>query len=343
MSIAHSDSRMTATAFQVHLPERMRVLYVSSEQRTGEWLAEAFAADSASEVMLEEAISGPAALARLQDEIFDVVLVSHDPDQFDALDFVEGLRAGGSEEPMIVLGHENEQDMLALCYEVGADGYVCVDTGTTRNLIWTSARAIQHHQLIRESRRIMQADRQRLLHEHQETDRLLDQQRSLVDHLDSQSDGHLDSQSDGHLDSQSDGESAMADAKRPARQPPDDLPEPLVGHYRHMLRTYVIMGSGDLAEEMKGLAARLVDQGVDARQAMQLHLYVLEELVRGLGNRSARHVLSRGDRLALEVMAYLAEGYRERLLETLDPPRQQWLPGLDVAACMAPAASPTDE
>jgi DNA-binding NarL/FixJ family response regulator len=314
MSIAHSDSRITAAALRVHWPERMRVLYVTNEQRTGEWLAEAFAADSASEVALEETFGAPAALARLQDEIFDVVLVSHDPDQFDALEFVEGLRAGGSEEPMIVLGHENEQDMLALCYEVGADGYVCVEASTTRNLIWTAARAIQHHQLIRESRRIVLADRQRLLHEHQETDRLLEQQRSLVEHLDSQRD----------------------DERHPARQPPDDLPEPLVGHYRQMLRTYVIMGSGDLAEEMKGLAVRLVDEGVDARQAMQLHLYVLEELVRGLGNRSARHVLSRGDRLALEVMAYLAEGYRERLLQTLNPPRQRWLPGVDVVATCTP-------
>ena len=327
MSIAHSESRVTAAAFRVHLPERMRVLYVTNEQRTGEWLAEAFAVDSASEVMLEEAVGAPAALARLRDEIFDVVLVSHDSDQFDALDFVEGLRAGGSEEPMIVLGHENKQEMLALCYEVGADGYVCVDTSTTRNLIWTSARAIEHHQLIRESRRIVQADRQRLLHEHQETDRLLDQQRSLVEHLDSQIEGEI----------------TIPGANCPARKPPDDLPEPLVDRYRQMLRTYVIMGSGDMAEEMKHLAARLVDEGIDARQAMQLHLYVLEELVRGLGNRSARHVLSRGDRLALEVMAYLAEGYRERLLQTLNPPQQRWLPGVDVAACMAPLERPIDE
>ena len=136
--------RPNAAAWQ-RLPPRMRVLYIATRQRTGGWLAEAFAADSASKVVLEEAVGMAAGLARLRDDVFDAVLVSHDADELNALDLIEGYRAGGSDEPIIVLGTQSEQEMAALCYEVGADGYVCVHTATTRNLIWVIARAVQRH------------------------------------------------------------------------------------------------------------------------------------------------------------------------------------------------------
>ncbi len=63
----------------------MRVLYVTSYHRTGGWLAEAFAADSAVDVVLEEAVGVAAGMARLRDEIFDAVLISHEPGELDAL------------------------------------------------------------------------------------------------------------------------------------------------------------------------------------------------------------------------------------------------------------------
>ncbi len=56
------------------------------------------------------------------------------------INLVEGYRAGGADEPIVVLGTESEQEMAVFCYEVGADGYVCVNTATTRNLIWVVVR-----------------------------------------------------------------------------------------------------------------------------------------------------------------------------------------------------------
>jgi hypothetical protein len=64
---------------------------------------------------------------------------------------------------------------------------------------------------------------------------------------------------------------------------------------------------------------------------MQLHVQVLEELVQGLGNRSARHVMNRADLLALEVLGHLADGYRARYHERRHPPRQLLLAGFDEA------------
>ena len=152
---------MSATASAVDLPHvgglpaRIKVLYITTTLHTGDWLAEALAADSASQILLEEVVGEAAALARLRGEVFDAVLLSHEPGELDALDLVEGLRAGGNEDPMIVLGSAPPQQVDALCYETGADDYCCIGETTVRGLLWKFGRAIQQHQLLRENRKLV--------------------------------------------------------------------------------------------------------------------------------------------------------------------------------------------
>ena len=45
--------------------------------------------------------------------------------------------------------------------------------------------------------------------------------------------------------------------------PIDCLPSELISHYRELLRTYVIMGSGNLTGELKRLAELLVIAGLE--------------------------------------------------------------------------------
>jgi hypothetical protein len=312
------------------MPTRMKVLYVTTLHRTGGWLAEAFAADCAAEIWLKEAVGVTAGLANLRDEVFDAVLVSHEPGVLDALDLIEGLRAGGNDEPMIVLGVTPSAEMAAMCYEVGADAYCCVAETTTRSLLWTFARAIERCQLVREHRRLVQMEQQRLAHEHQEAERLLSEQRALIAELELIRDGNTDcveSMEQGAASTE--GESTSYSMLRvPCSQPTHcDLPDRLVSHYREMLRAYVVMGAGNLADEMTTLASLLADANVSAQRTMQLHVHVLEELIGSLGNRSARHVMNRADLLVLEVMAHLADGYRRRYHDRCYPPQQLALPG----------------
>jgi hypothetical protein len=105
------------------------------------------------------------------------------------------------------------------------------------------------------------------------------------------------------------------------------LPAELIAYYRELLRTYVIMGSGNLADEPKRLVELLVTIGLNARQTVAIHLQVLEELLQGLGARSGRHVMNRADLLLLEVLLHLAEGYRCRYQDHICPPTQRLLPG----------------
>jgi hypothetical protein len=79
-----------------------------------------------------------------------------------------------------------------------------------------------------------------------------------------------------------------------------------------LLRTYVIMGSGNLAAEIGKLAELLAQAALSPRQVLNLHLERVERLVRGLGNRSTRHVMSRADLLVLELMVHLGEAYLRR-------------------------------
>ncbi len=310
------------------LPARMKVLYITTLHRTGGWLAEAFASDSAAQILLEEVVGVTAGMARLRDEVFDAVLVSHEPEVLDALDFVEGLRGGGHDHPVILLGSAPAHQVDALCYEVGADDYCCVAETTVRGILWKFARAIERSNIVRENRRLVQAERQRLQQEHQEAERLLDQQRALIDDLET-----LHSESGASTAAADQVEEALDDClartATASAESPVALPEALVSHYDDLLRTYVIMGVGNLAEEMNELAQLLAAWGISAQRAMQLHVQVLEELVQGLGNRSARHVMNRADLLVLEVMGHLADGYRALYQERRTPPRQLTLPGFD--------------
>ena len=333
-----AETPSSGQAIRGGFPARIKVLYVTTPHRTGGWLTEAFAADGAVQIVLEEVIGVTAGLARLRDEVFDAVLISHEPGLLDALDMIEGLRAGGNREPMIVLGAQPPQDVDALCYEVGADDYCCVEETTVRGLIWKFTRAIERHQLQRENRRLLQAERQRLQQEHHEAQRLLEQQRALISDLEVMQEAeepqtvassHATNGSRSHDPTEEETERTKVAEPTAAQCHTQQLPEALVVHYRELLRAYVVMGAGNLAEEMSHLAELMAMSGISAQRAMQLHVVVLEELVQGLGNRSARHVMNRADLLVLEVMGHLADGYRQRYCERRNPANQRLLPGFE--------------
>lgn len=316
-----SGNKLPATPWG-ELPPRMRVLFITGHDRTGGWLAEAIAVDSAAEVVLEEAHGMAAGLVRLRDEIYDAVLVSHEPAELDALDLLDAVRTGSrGEQPILVLGEAPEAEMDALCYEAGADAYVCVRLTTTRTLLWRIARAMEHHRLLAENRRLRGEQRHRLELEHDEAVRLLRQQHDLVRSLQQIARDAVPPLESNRAGAQA-APAEMPNGPHPPlpSRPPGELPQdasaclsvPLVGRYRELLKAYVVMGSGTLAEEIRRMTRLLVAADATAQQAMMVHLRVLEEMVRGLGSRSARHVMSRADLLILELMINLAESYREQ-------------------------------
>ena len=260
------------------LPARLRMLQVSDSARAEDWLAEALAADRATAVQIEQATGAEAALARLRDEVFDAIVVHHVPGCFDALDLAEAIRGLGVEEPLVVLGDADSVDLAAQVYEIGGDAYLCAASVSTRTLLWTIGRAMEHRSLARENRRLAQCEQNRLCQEQDDARRLLADQRALV----------------------------QAARQTPVREAPAELRE----HYCQLLRTHVIMGAGNLGEEIGALAHMLAGARMTAEEALAVHLDALEELIRGLGNRSARHIMTRADLLALDLLCRLTESYR---------------------------------
>jgi CheY-like chemotaxis protein len=261
------------------LPPQLRVLFIRGPSRPGGWLADALASDRACEVFLEEAAGATEGMSCLRDDRFDTILVSHVPGELDALELLDAFRTGSSaDQPIIVLGEESEHEMAALCYEVGADAYLCMHTTTTRALLWQIARATERHRLITDHRQLERSQSQRHKWEHDEAVRLLAQQRSLADH-------------------------------DPARSIPA-LPTWLAVELRQLLRIYVVMGAGSLGDDVQQLATRLGQNGITARDALRALLGAAEEMVHGLGNRSARHLLNRTHLLTVELLLRLNETHQ---------------------------------
>jgi len=315
------------------LPSHWRTLYICDRSRTGAWLVESFAAESPAEVEVHEAPGRTAGLARLRDEIFDVIFISHNPPELDALELTVAYRTGGTDEALIILGRQSEQELAVPCYEAGADGYVCVSTATSQVLIWTALRAVQRCHLTRQNRRFQQSELQRLQREREEALRVLLHQKRLI--------------------REQPGKSSEKHGSQPARNPepaaplgtenlcehlsqfelpePPELPAKLIAHYRELLRAYIIMGSGHLGSELCELAEVLATAGLSAGEVMHLHLYVAAEVIRGLGSRSTRHVITRANLLVMEVLLQLAEAYRLRYRDASRPPIQLFFPQFERA------------
>lgn len=275
-------------------------MYVTTSDSSQAWLTELLAADRVMAVAIEACFGSPQALGRLREEPFDIVIVQHAPPELDAVDFVEAHRSTGADDPLVVVGRQPDYLVAPLCYEVGADAYLMFEAATARQLIWTLGRAIQWHALVRENKRLVELDRKRARLEHNEAERLLDQQRGLLDGLQELSVPNDFAASDPSA------------APAPMSGDAVCVPTPLATAYRDLLRAHVIMGAGNLGTETASLADSLAAIHVSAPRLMQLHVHVLEETLRGLGGRSSRHVMARADLLVLELMAQLAERYRLR-------------------------------
>lgn len=156
--------------------------------------------------------------------------------------------------------------------------------------------------MLQEIDRLATADRRRLVRERDEADYLLSQQRRILTALEQFASPAAAAQSN-----------VISPASIPFSAPHRiRLPAEFDDYYQELLRTYVIMGSGNLAAEIGKLADLLAQAQLTPREVLDLHLERVERLVRGLGNRSTRHVMARADLLALELMVHLGECYQHR-------------------------------
>ncbi len=311
---------------QSRLPPRLRLLCVGPQEPSWVSIMLQLDAEGCLEPQFRWVSSSNEALTLLRDESFDCVLISDAlsptagltssiPSECDgdALRLLRAIRASGCDEPIVLVASSiNDERWTELCHK-DCELLVTPNLWESLALVPMIKRAVSRVEQSREHRRLATANHRRLVRERDEAEHLLKQQRQIIQELEilarpaSEQTEFATIQTDGYPSLST---ASQADTPQSRIQ----LPNEINGYYHELLRTYVIMGSGNLGSEIAKLAELLVVAGVSPREALQLHLKRVESLVGGLGNRSTRHVMARADLLALELMIHLGECCQRKLL-----------------------------
>jgi DNA-binding NarL/FixJ family response regulator len=287
------------------LPTRLRLLCVGSVEPS--WVSLTLQLDALGcvEPNFKWVSTANEALALLRDESFDCLLVRMNPGTpgpaDDPLTLARAIRAGGCADPIVIVTVTTDDETWAEALRLNVDLLVSAKGWESSALVPAIQRAVERGRMLHEIDRLTSADRRRLVRERDEAEYLLTQQRQILVALE-----HLAG------DAPSDDATAQRAESRVAAER-FKLPPEFDEYYQELLRTYVIMGSGNLVAEIVKLADLLSLAGLSPREVLDLHLARVEKLVRGLGNRSTRHVMTRADLLALELMIHLGECYQRQL------------------------------
>ena len=303
------------------LPPHLRMLLICASEPNGARLADSLIHEYMDRFSVFEAIGAVTALSRLRDEIFDVVLICHAPGELDAVSLIDACRGSGCEEPLLVISEDGDPELADACHESGADAFLHESATTPPGLLRAIGTVVRSHRLTRENRRLRTTDQQRQQRELEEVHRLLDEQKRLLGLCNDDESGTKSCEGINPTDTWTHSESQETEGP--------SIPAALVGHYRELLRTHIMMGVGTLGSELGDLAELFASARISARHTAQLHLAVLEELVLGLGSRSSRHVMTRADLLLTEVLIRIAEAYRRRYETSVHRPVQRLLPGFE--------------
>ncbi|HEY3968201.1 MAG TPA: hypothetical protein VGM05_26800 [Planctomycetaceae bacterium] len=293
------------------LPTRLRLLCVGSVEPS--WVSLTLQLDALGcvEPNFKWVSTANEALGLLRDESFDCLLVRINPTRpglgDDPLSLARGIRAGGCADPIVIVTVAIEDATWTEALRLNIDLLVSAKGWESSALVQSIQRAVERGRMLHEIDRLAAADRRRLVRERDEADYLLTQQRRILTTLEQ----FAAPVENAHSTRGEDPASAAPQAADRLR-----LPREFDDFYQELLRTYVIMGSGNLAAEIGKLAELLAQAGLTPREVLDLHLERVERLVRGLGNRSTRHVMARADLLALELMVHLGECYQRRSVAT---------------------------
>lgn len=289
------------------LPPGLRLLCVGKQQPS--WVGLALELDAAGchDPVLRWVSTGNETLTLLREESFDCLILA-DAEDTEVLSLLDALRSAGCDDPVLLLVPAAGEELLLAAHHLQAETIATNLGWASRVIVPSVQRAIQRNHLERENHRLAVADRRRLLRDRDEAEQLLHQQRQILRGLEQLA--FVDENEP--VDATQDDCSIPHGRSRPAQNGELDLPLEFDHYYQELLRTYVIMGSGHLGGEIAKLADLFALAGYGPRQALELHLHRVEQLVSGLGNRSTRHVMSRADLLALELMIHLGESYQRR-------------------------------
>ena len=256
--------------------------------------------------------SASEAMTLLRNESFDCIVVecwptNHDDVELDASDLVHAIRASGCGDPIVLLTRQPDDGLTVEACNSHCEILVSAALWSSRALVNVIQQSIRLMETARQNHHHVVANHRRLVRERDEADHLLRQQRDIIRELEAITQGTASTD----VNEIADPAIASGESEHTRNSRSLQIPEKIKTYYHELLRTYVIMGSGSLAGEISQLASGLAEVGLSPRDTLSLHLEQVEHLVSGLGNRSSRHVMSRADLLALELVIHIGECYQQ--------------------------------
>lgn len=275
----------------------MRLLCLDPQEPSWTGLAMSLESQFGRPLRLRWCGSPTEALALLRSEQFDCILVAclrqgrefwtrNRPSQF-----VRAVRSMGCSDAILVLYDDCWNDELTHLAELDCEVMCSAGGWQATSLASWMHRSIQRHDTLREYQRLSVRDSRRTTWEREESLQQLQQQRETAARF-------FDRAS-------ADGATTRMHGLQAS------IPDRVRDYYVELLRTYVIMGSGNLSEDLAHLAHGLATAGVSMSEAFVLHLDCLTRLIEGLGSQSLRHILTRANLLAIEVLLNMGRERRE--------------------------------
>lgn len=257
------------------------------------------------------------AMKLLRNENFDCIVIecwptNLDDVKWDASDLLHAIRSSGCSDPIVLLTQQPDDGLTVEACRSHCEILVSSALWSSRALVNVIQQSIRLMETTQQNHHHAVANHRRLVRERDEADHLLRQQRDIIRELEAITQVSSEPETDHATDLSAANDEA---AQRASRNRALKIPEKIKTYYHELLRTYVIMGSGSLGEEIAQLANVLAEVGLSPRDTLSLHLEQVEHLVSGLGNRSSRHVMSRADLLALELVIHIGECYQQSASE----------------------------
>ena len=210
---------------------------------------------------------------------------------------IRSIRTGCSAiQPIVMLGTLLSEQVAVGCFRAGADAYLDLTMTTTEHLLWQLAQASERQKLLEENQRLEQFRHQHSQRESEEARSRWQEQLTMLG------------------DTMMGPESFREQGDSPVFDPN------LMGYYREVLQTQIIMGSGKLSEEVRQLGDLLVTEGMTADSILRMHLVIVQDTMEELGSRSARHVMNRADTLVIDLLCQVADRYRGSSLQNVQTP-----------------------
>jgi hypothetical protein len=273
------------------LPSALRLLCVGAREPSWALLTMQLGSQGCHEPQFRWSSTANEALTLLRREIFDTVIIVSEAIDRDGefgwrnvLALVDAVRAGGHDDPVLLIAPYVADDKFGQLSRHDCDVLCSSRSWESPALVPLILRMIDRNQRLEATRRLESSHRRQVSRDKSEAERLLREQQRMV-------------------------QDVRLIGYRSMNAVANTIPEEHRSYYQTLLRTHGMMGEGSLSAEVSQFAKQLRAMGATPGDALEMHLQQTEQLIARAGSRSSRHLVSRADLLAIELLLYLGQEY----------------------------------